>query len=229
MSWPVPWRTNKRLPRGGPSVRAEDILSRFDDVSDQPDGGYLARCPGHGDSRPSLRIWFGDDGRVRMTCRAGCATADVISKVGLCWADMFGASGQTATVSSKRPETVGTAEIAALRVYLDQASDNYGLSPAASYALERFGVDGDLASLVGLGYDDGSLPGLPYRSRGFRQFPRLIVPLVGFDGVARGLQGRDISGDCPARWMSLSNPEGLRWSQYGYFPCDSDTVLVTEG
>lgn len=222
-------------------MRAEEILSRFDEVSDQPDGGFLARCPAHGDSRPSLRIWFGEDGRVRMTCRAGCATADVIQSVGLRWADMFGASGSVGTVSSKRPDLVGTAEVAALRMYLDAAAGEYGLSPAESYALDRFGLDGDAAARLGLGYDDGTIPGLTFldadgnrrgfRTVSFRQFPRLVVPLVGFDGVARGLQGRDVSGECPARWMSLVNPEGLRWAPYGvlYSDEDTDTFIVTEG
>ncbi|MFE9381748.1 phage/plasmid primase, P4 family [Streptomyces sp. NPDC007025] len=207
------------------------ILARFQDVDDQPDGGYLARCPAHGDSRPSLRVWFGEDGRVRMTCRAGCATGDVIAAAGLRWSDMFGATGTASVVSSKRPGMVGTAEVARLRVYLDAADGEYGYSPAEDYAWDRFGIDGDTGARLGLGYDDGTLPGLQERSTGFRRFPRLIVPLVGFDGVARGLQGRDVSGDCPVRWMSLSNPDSLRWAPYGvlWADQDTDTVIVTEG
>jgi putative DNA primase/helicase len=213
------------------------ILDRFTDVHDQPDGGYLACCPGHGDSRPSLRIWFGEDGRVRMTCRAGCPTGDVIKSAGLRWADMFNATGTASVVSSKRPDMVGTAEVARLRVYLDAATSQLmaqadGVaSAAAAYASRRFGVTEDDAARLGLGVDSGELGGLPDRSKGYRSFPRLVVPLVGFDGVARGLQGRDLSGDCPARWMSLSNPEGLRWAPYGVLWASqpSDTFLVTEG
>jgi len=222
------------------------ILARFQDVDYQPDGGYIARCPHHNDSRPSLRIWIGDDGRVRMTCRAGCDTSDVIRAAGLRWPDMFGATGAARTVSAAKPETVGTAEVAALRVYLDSAAEalQWGETETASaarmYANDRFGIDGDLVRL-GLGLDDGQLPGLRftdaegrqrnYRSPGFRKFPRLIVPLYGFDGVARGLQGRDVSGDCPARWVSLTNPDGLRWAAYGVLLAneDTDTYIVTEG
>ncbi|MCI3271048.1 phage/plasmid primase, P4 family [Streptomyces cylindrosporus] len=138
-----------------------------------------------------------------------------------------------------KPETVGTAEVAGLRVYLDAAERSYADSPAESYAVRRFGLHD--AERLGLGYDDGSLPGLRYedaegrtrnyRSTGFRRFPRLIVPLVGFDGIARGLQGRDVSGDCPARWMSLTNPEALRWASYGVLLADRETAtfIVTEG
>ncbi|MCX4572312.1 phage/plasmid primase, P4 family [Streptomyces sp. NBC_01571] len=224
-----------------------EILARFQDVDDKPDGGYIARCPGHGDSRPSLRIWFGEDGRVRMTCRAGCETGDVIRAVRLPWSAMFNATGAARTVTSVKPETVGTAEVAALRVYLDAAAndlqrvDTEYSGIAADYAVRRFGMTQNLAASLGLGFDDGSLAGLRYtdeegrprnyRSPGFRRFPRLIVPLVGFDGVARGLQGRDVSGDCPARWMSLSNPDGLRWAPYGVLLAEAqtDTYIVTEG
>lgn len=223
------------------------ILARFQDVSDQPDGGYLAVCPGHNDSKPSLRIWFGEDGRVRMTCRAGCPTGDVIAAVRIPWSAMFNATGTAQVVTSKRPDMVGTAEVAQLRVYLDAASFSLITSPidgaatAAAYVSRRFGTDREGAERLGLGFDDGSLAGLAftdaegrqrnYRSGGFRSHPRLIVPLYDFNGVARGLQGRDVGGDCPVRWMSLSNPDGLRWAPYGVLlaDVDTDTFLVTEG
>lgn len=223
------------------------ILDRFQDVDDQPDGGYIALCPSHGDSRPSLRIWFGEDGRVRMTCRAGCETGDVVKAAGLRWADMFNATGAARVVTSVRPDIVGAEQVAALRRYLDSADNalQFGETEMASearlYAVNRFGMNDITASRLGLGYDNGSVEGLAftdaegrrrnYRSPGFRRFPRLIVPLVGFDGIARGLQGRDVSGDCPARWMSLTNPDGARWASYGvlWADRDTDTFIVTEG
>lgn len=223
------------------------ILARFEDVTDQPDGGYLAVCPAHADSRPSLRIWFGEDGKVRMTCRASCETGDVIAAVRLPWSAMFNATGTANVVSSKRPDMVGPAEVAQLRVYLDAASASLFASgsdeaaSAAAYVSRRFGVDKLTAEHLGLGVDDGGLAGLRftdaegrqrnYRSGGFRSHPRLIVPLVGFDGVARGLQGRDVGGDCPVRWMSLTNPDGLRWAPYGILLADedTDTYIITEG
>ncbi|MFM9669309.1 phage/plasmid primase, P4 family [Streptomyces galilaeus] len=226
---------------------ASAILDRFEEVSDQPDGGYIALCPGHADSRPSLRIWFGEDGRVRMTCRAGCETKDVIAAVRLPWSAMFNSTGLARVVSSVKPETVGAAHAAALREYLDVAAgfihreDDEGAVAAVRYAVRRFGMTQDLASRLGLGYDDGTVPGLSftdaegrqrnYRSPGFMRHPRLIVPLISFDGTPRGLQGRDVSGDCPARWMSLSNPDGLRWGAYGVMYADqpTDTFIVTEG
>jgi putative DNA primase/helicase len=58
-----------------------------------------------------------------------------------------------------------------------------------------------------------------------------VVPLRGFDGVSRGAQGRDLSGKCPGRWLSLSNPDGQRWAPYGVFRGEAGygVMLVTEG
>jgi hypothetical protein len=40
---------------------------------------WLARCPAHDDSRPSLSIREGREGRVLVCCRAGCSQGEVIS------------------------------------------------------------------------------------------------------------------------------------------------------
>ncbi|MEV0445469.1 phage/plasmid primase, P4 family [Streptomyces spectabilis] len=215
-----------------------DLLARFDEVTDQADGGYLAACPAHQDSRPSLRLWRGEDLKVRITCRAGCDTADVIAAVRLSWSDLFDVGGPGGTVSAERPELVPIAQTAALAAYVDRASlalGDYGAEwseRARTYLADRFGLDLETAAELGLGVDDGAAgEGFPYLSRLYREHPRLTVPLVGWDGVARGLQGRDLGGQCPARWLSLVNPKGLRWSPYGVFRGGGGygTVLITEG
>ncbi|MFF2039356.1 phage/plasmid primase, P4 family [Kitasatospora sp. NPDC058170] len=75
------------------------------------------------------------------------------------------------------------------------------------------------------------IPGLPWRSRAFLAYPRLTVPLRNFRGVAHGLQGRDLSGQCPGRWLSLQNPKGSRWGLYGVFKGQGGygTTIITEG
>lgn len=216
-----------------------EILSRFQEVSEQPDGGYLARCSGHNDSRPSLRIWVGKDAKVRMTCRAGCDTGDVIKAVGLRWPDMFGATGEGLTVRAKRADVIGILEIARLRTYIDDTSvlladsGDHTANVAIKYLADRFGVRPLEAARLGLGVDspDHYWIDLEYLSRTYTRYPRVTVPLYGFDGVARGLQGRDISGLCEARWVSLSNPDGLRWAPYGVLTASepTDVYLVTEG
>lgn len=215
-----------------------DLLGRFDQVTGEGDGGYAARCPAHQDSRPSLRIWRGEDNKVRLTCRAGCETADVIAAVRLGWGDLFDATGAGATVSAERPELVPVAQTAALAAYVDRASlalGDYGAEwseRARDYLARRFGLDLETAAELGLGVDQGDQgKDFRYLSRLYREHPRLTVPLYGFDGVVRGLQGRDLSGDCPARWLSLANPRGLRWSPYGVMRGGGGygTVLICEG
>jgi putative DNA primase/helicase len=210
------------------------LLTRFAEVTEESDGGYLAVCPGHNDSRPSLRIWRGDDNKVRLTCRAGCETKDVIKAVGLEWADLFDAKGEGATVAKERPEMVTGEPVASLAAYVAATSAALEQSKAATeYLMRRFGLGAEEAQTLGIGYDDDPehLASFGYRSDAFLRFRRITVPLRGFDGVARGLQGRDITGRCSLRWVSLSNPEGLRWAPYGVFRGQGGygAVLITEG
>jgi putative DNA primase/helicase len=213
-----------------------EILDRFAGVSEQTDGGYLAVCPAHGDSRPSLRVWRGDDNKVRITCRAGCNTRDVIEAVDLTWGDLFDAEGEGGTVPSAAPAPVGAPHVAALAHFVDTASValfNYadpGVDVAHNYATSRFGLTEDMMADLELGYAPRGTQ-FRYASRAFSQYPRLTVPLKDFAGNPRGLQGRDLTGNCPGRWISLSNPEGHRWAQYGVFRGAGGygVTLVTEG
>ncbi|MFF4430482.1 phage/plasmid primase, P4 family [Streptomyces sp. NPDC001513] len=218
-------------------MKFADLLARFTDVSEEADGGYLALCPAHGDSRPSLRVWRGDDNKVRITCRAGCETEEVIKSVGLTWGHLFNATGEGLTVPKEKPVLVGIGHTAALAAYVDATSlalGDYGSATAGdalAYLDRRFGLDLESAAELMLGVDDGTGHSFPYRSRSFLAYPRVTVPLRDFGGVARGLQGRDITGQCSGRWISLSNPEGARWTPYGVFRGQGGygVTLVTEG
>ncbi|AFU62225.1 DNA primase [Streptomyces phage TG1] len=202
------------------------ILKRFAQVSEENDGGYLAVCPGHDDSRPSLRIWRGDDGKVRLTCRAGCDTGDVVSAAGLRWSDLFNVTGEGLTVPKERPALVAGAPVTQLRMWLDALPLGDG-----TYAADRFGIEPDAAARLGLRFADADMSHPAFVSGAFARFPRLVVPLDGFDGVTRGAQGRDLSGKCPGRWLSLTNPDGQRWAPYGVFRGEAGygVILVTEG
>lgn len=219
-------------------MQFKDILERFSEVSEEADGGYLALCPVHGDSRPSLRIWRGDDNKVRVHCRAGCTFREIANAVKLRTDAFFRAEGEGATVPRERPAMVGIAHTAALAQYVDasrdrlSAAESEGAHRARVYMTERFGMDADTADELGLGFDGpGSGETFSYRSRAFTSYPRLTVPLNDFQGVPRGLQGRDLSGECPGRWVSLMNPQGFRWSPYGVFRGQGGygVTLVTEG
>ena len=51
--------------------------------------GYIARCPYHNDSEPSLAISEGKDGRVLLHCHAGCEFDDILNAIGLEAKDLF--------------------------------------------------------------------------------------------------------------------------------------------
>jgi putative DNA primase/helicase len=219
-------------------VLFNDLLGRFAEVTEQADGGFLAVCPAHGDSRPSLRIWVGDDRKVRMTCRATCKTGDVVKAAGLEWRDMFDVEGEAPTVRSAKAELVGPKHVAALAMYADDARDRLQWSEtewgsaARLYLADRFGMDVGTATELGVGVDDTTVSPLwSALSSAYKRFVRLTVPLLDFQGTPRGLQGRDLTGECPGRWLSLTNPDGYRWAPYGVFKGAGGygVTLVTEG
>lgn len=217
-------------------MKLTDILARLKGVEEDRDG-HLALCPAHKDvSHPSLKLTLKDDGQLLMVCRSGCKLDDVLRKIDLTTADLFDVNGAGAkTVSSVPSESVGVAEIAALKMFVDGTANQLVSTPAAEEAREyltrRFGLSLEAAEDLGVGYSGAIDRPQPWLSTSFKRYPRLTVPLYGFDGVARGLQGRDLSGKCPARWVSLSNTGGRTWAKYGVMRSGAgyDTVLVCEG
>ncbi|MFC8583182.1 phage/plasmid primase, P4 family [Streptomyces sp. NPDC057217] len=214
-------------------MRLTDILSRLDGVEEDHDG-YLALCPAHNDrNHPSLKLTLKADGKLLIVCRTGCARKDILEKLRLEERNLFDVDGQgMRTISAKAPESIGPGEIAGLRMFVDEttAALEEG-SEAAEYLARRFGLSVEQARDLGVGYSAPGRRPQAWLSSNFTRFPRLTVPLPGFDGVVRGLQGRDITGKCTARWMSLTNVDGRQWSKFGLLSAGSgyDTILVTEG
>lgn len=68
---------------------AKTILPLLDGVKQTGEQQWIARCPVHDDSRASLSISVGDDGRVLFHCHAGCSTEQIVSKLGLSMASLF--------------------------------------------------------------------------------------------------------------------------------------------
>jgi putative DNA primase/helicase len=150
---------------------------------------------------------------------------------------MFDVEGEAPTVRSAKAELVGPKHTAALAMYAYDARDRLRedddwSEQAREYLDGRFGMDVDTATELGVGVDDTTVnPLFSALSRAYKAFPRLTVPLLDFQGVPRGLQGRDLTGKCPGRWVSLTNPEGFRWAPYGVFKGQGGygVTLVTEG
>lgn len=65
-------------------VLHEFVLPRLDGVKPQ-NGSYMARCPAHEDSKPSLSITAGKTQPVVFNCHAGCDPETILKELGLTW------------------------------------------------------------------------------------------------------------------------------------------------
>ena len=226
------------------------LLDRFPEVVEDP-AGYLVPCPAHDDAHPSLLLTLKQDGRLLVYCRAGCDRDAVLAAMPggpFRQRDLFGwvpGDGARVRTGGQRRQGPGPDAIAGLRVWLDAAAERWDapellplVEQAAVYLQRRFGLDLRTAERFGIGLSpQGAIDAFPYLSPRFRSYPRIVVPLIGFDNTARGAQGRDISGQCEARWVSLSSsarrddPAPIAWAQYGVLPGqEADApVIITEG
>jgi hypothetical protein len=67
-------------------VSVADVVRRLEDQGlrvRSKGAGYLAQCPAHADTNPSLSIDEGDDGSALIHCHAGCAFLCVLDALGL--------------------------------------------------------------------------------------------------------------------------------------------------
>lgn len=71
----------------------ENILGRLQGVKQTGPQQWEARCPAHDDRRASLSLSTGHDGRVLLTCHAGCSTDHVVANAGLSLKDLFPSNG----------------------------------------------------------------------------------------------------------------------------------------
>ncbi len=65
------------------------LLDRLPGAKALRGGSSRARCPAHEDAHPSLDWKLGTDGRVLITCRAGCETEAVVEALGCTMSDLF--------------------------------------------------------------------------------------------------------------------------------------------
>ena len=79
-----------------------DILQRLDGVKGA-DGKYMAKCPNHPDSTPSLSVSVGDGGKILLKCFAGCKVEDIVWAIGLTMNDLF---AEDSIPAKKQADTV---------------------------------------------------------------------------------------------------------------------------
>ena len=65
------------------------LLDRLDKVKQTGLGRWIARCPSHDDSSPSLAIRELDDGRILLHDFGGCHVSDVLAALGMEMTDLF--------------------------------------------------------------------------------------------------------------------------------------------
>ena len=145
-------------------------------------------------------------------------------------ADLFNMKPGEASVSvvgAKLPPS--DRHLASIASYVEEANAIYKDSPAAEYALRRFGINQDLGYFIGLGFDPGDLD-FEFLTAPYQRVPRLVVPFNNFEGVVQGLQGRALEDD-PIRWCGPRNPDGHAWSTMGVTELQGDELnfLITEG
>jgi len=66
-----------------------ELIRRLSGVKRTGHNQYLAKCPAHRDSNPSLSVKILEDGRTLIHCHAGCGGADVMRSVGMRLSDLY--------------------------------------------------------------------------------------------------------------------------------------------
>ncbi|WP_328959178.1 toprim domain-containing protein [Kitasatospora purpeofusca] len=198
----------------------QEILDRLEEWRDYQAGEWVARCPAHDDGKPSLWINLKTSGMVGLACRAGCRFEDIVAALDLLPRHLFNVDAEgLVAVAEARPAPLSPFLTASLRVWLDSLpAGEAEAGEAVAYAQKRFGLSAAEQDRLGLRWWPGPQPCPEWVPGSFVRYPRLVVPMADFAGVARGAQGRDLTGRCPGRWISLANPEGFEWQRFGVFP-----------
>ena len=69
-------------------LAVEELLGRLEGVKSRGAGKWVARCPAHEDSDPSLAIRVTND-KMLVYCFAGCSPANICAAVGIETKDLF--------------------------------------------------------------------------------------------------------------------------------------------
>lgn len=64
------------------------VLSKLPSAQRRGDG-WVAKCPGHRDRMPSLKVDVGEDGRALLHCHAGCDLSRIVDAMGLAARDLM--------------------------------------------------------------------------------------------------------------------------------------------
>lgn len=61
----------------------DEFLGKLEKVQSDGKGGWVACCPAHDDTTPSMHVNLGDDGRILVHCFTGCTVEEICSAIGI--------------------------------------------------------------------------------------------------------------------------------------------------
>lgn len=76
-------------------MNLNEVLRRLDKVEQTGKNQYMAICPAHDDSSPSLAVSCDDEGKILLKCFRGCETPDICKAIGIRISDLFPKKEQT--------------------------------------------------------------------------------------------------------------------------------------
>lgn len=133
-------------------MKIDEILSRFEGVEQKAPDSWMARCPAHGDTNPSLSIMLKPDGKVLMHCFTGCTVEEICQAVGLKMSDLMPERPKVESPAGAKKKDLGKW----ICEYIYQDEDGAGL-----YKIARYEKDG-LKTFIHLRPDTGNRFGWSY-------------------------------------------------------------------
>ena len=123
-------------------MTAEDFANLLD--ARRSGEGWMAKCPAHEDRTASLSVGEGRDGRVLVSCFAGCSVYAITSAVGIELTDLFPPRVETYAAPGRPPRhspadllRVLELEARIVRVAATTLANGGGLSRADYTRLEQ--------------------------------------------------------------------------------------------
>ena len=82
---------------------ARSFLTKLTGVRKSGDGAFMACCPAHEDSNPSLSIKIETNGKMLVHCHAGCLTEQIVAVLDMSLRDLFPTESPSATADTEAP------------------------------------------------------------------------------------------------------------------------------
>lgn len=130
-------------------LTVQQFLSVLADV--RPSGnGWSACCPAHPDTKPSMSVSQGDDGKILVHCHAGCQLDDILKRLGFRASQLFPAKANCTTFSPGQKEAIA-AHDPGLAYYAEQCRVSTNPDFLEFFA-NQLGVHASALEALGVGW-----------------------------------------------------------------------------